>query len=70
MTFNYSKLLGLMREKGETQQSLADKLDINIATLNTRLKNNSEFKQIEMYKICKILGIDNPTEYFFCVQTL
>lgn len=70
MTFDYSKLLGLMREKGETQQSIADKIQINIATFNTRLKNNSEFKQGEIVKICQILGIADPKDYFFCIKTL
>ena len=67
MKFDYSKLLGLMRERGMTQQNLADKLHISISTLNKKLHNLNEFTQTEIVGICKILNIrlQDVTEYFF-----
>lgn len=55
--YNYSKLLGLMREKGITQEELAKKIGISSTTLNKRLKNNSQFQQDEMRKILSTLGL-------------
>lgn len=55
--YNYSKLLGLMREKGITQEELAKKIGISSTTLNKRLKNNSQFQQDEMKKILSTLGL-------------
>lgn len=65
--YNYSKLLGKMREKGFTQSDLAKNIGINTITLNQKLKNNSEFKQTEMIKILDYIGepVSNVTSYFF-----
>ncbi len=65
--YNYSKLLGVMREKGITQELLAQKVGLNSATLNQKLKNNSQFKQSEIHDILKCLGIpiSDVSKYFF-----
>lgn len=55
--YNYSKLLGLMREKGITQEELAKRIGISSTTLNKRLKNNSQFQQDEMKEILSTLGL-------------
>ena len=65
--YNYSKLLGAMKEKGISQDKLALEININPATLNSKLKNKSQFKQQEMLDIMRVLSIP-PTEiqtYFF-----
>lgn len=69
--YNYSKLLGAMREQGVTQDILAQKIGLNSATLNQKLKNNSQFKQSEMQEILAYLHlpIDDVVKYFFCNQT-
>lgn len=67
MSFNHSKLLGKMRERGYTQEKLAEALQMNKATLNQKLKNKSHFTTDEMDNICKVLNIA-PAEigiYFF-----
>lgn len=66
--YDYSKLLGAMREKGITQEALAQRIGLNSATLNQKLKNNSQFKQGEMQKIlrCLDLPISDIEKYFFC----
>lgn len=65
--YNYSKLLGTMREKGITQKVLAEKIGVSETTFNQKLKNNSEFKQSEMYSILNYLelNLNDVTEYFF-----
>lgn len=65
--YNYSKLLGLMKEKGYTQHTLASKIPMNPATLNGRLHNKSEFNQREIIKISYELGIsiEDVPVYFF-----
>ena len=65
--YNYSKLLGAMREKGITQDALAQRIGLNSATLNQKLKNNSQFKQSEMRDILACLGltVKEIPEYFF-----
>lgn len=55
--YNYSRLLGLMREKNITQENLAEYIGISETTLNKKLNNNSQFKQNEMVSILNILGL-------------
>lgn len=67
MPYDYSKLLGKMKEKGYTQQQLANAIGVQTSTLNQKLSNKARFKQIEISDICIILNIsDNEIgEYFF-----
>lgn len=69
--YDYSKLLGAMREKHITQDNLAEKIGLNSATLNQKLKNNSQFKQNEMLDIlrCLELPLSDIEKYFFCKST-
>lgn len=57
MKFNYSKLLGRMRECGFTQKQLAKAIGINKATLSLKLNNRFSFSQEEILAICKLLNI-------------
>ena len=41
--YNYSKLLGRMREKGFTQEDVAKFCNRSISTINNRLNGNSFF---------------------------
>lgn len=65
--YDYSKLLGKIREKGMTQVELAKEIGISEATLNFSLKNKRPFKQDEIIRICEILGInlESVETYFF-----
>jgi DNA-binding XRE family transcriptional regulator len=67
MKFNYSKLLGRIKECGYTQEKLAEAIQINKGTLNQKLKNKSHFTTLEMSKMCKALSISPAEigEYFF-----
>ena len=59
MKYDYSKLLGRMREYGYTQEKLAEAIGINESTLNAKLKGKTYFNQVLIDKICKLLNIDN-----------
>ena len=67
MKFNYSKLLGKMKECGFTQLMLASKIGINKATLSAKLNNKFYFTAYEMFMICEVLGImqEEIGEYFY-----
>lgn len=65
--FNYSKLLGRIREQGYTQEQLAKEIGKSEVTLGAKLKGRGFFNAEEMDSICRVLDI--PTEsigaYFF-----
>ena len=69
MKFNYSKLLGRMRECGFTQEQLAKEIGINKATLSVKLNNRFSFTQEEILAIGKLLNIPTSEigEYFYAV---
>lgn len=69
MKFNYSKLLGKMRECGFTQEQLAKAICINKATLSAKLNNRFSFSQEEILAICKLLNIavGEIGDYFYAI---
>lgn len=69
MKFNYSKLLGRMKECGFTQEQLAKAIGINKATLSAKLNNRFSFSQEEILAICKLLSIavSDIGEYFYAI---
>ena len=54
--YNYSKILGIMREQKMTQRALAQKIGISEVSLNKKLTNKTQFKQDEMSSILTVLG--------------
>jgi DNA-binding XRE family transcriptional regulator len=69
MKFNYSKLLGRMRECGFTQEQLAKAIGINKGTLSAKINNRFSFSQEEIIAICKLLNIPvcEIGEYFYAI---
>ena len=69
MKFNYSKLLGRIRECGLTQEQLAKAIGKNKCTISAKLNNQFSFTQDEMLAIGKVLNIPSEEfgEYFFAV---
>ena len=65
--YNYSLLLGRMKEKGYTQARLANALGISETSLNLRLKNKLNFRQDEIISASDILDIPlkDLEAYFF-----
>lgn len=67
--FNYSALLGLMREKQYTQKALAEETSISLTQLSAKLNGKYPFTQKDIQKISAVLGIA-PVDighYFFTV---
>lgn len=58
MPYDYSKLLGKMKEKNITQDVLARLIGLQPPTLSQKLNNKAKFKQAEISKICDVLDID------------
>lgn len=70
--YDYSKLLGLMREKRITQTCLAKKVGISETSMNFSLNNKRDFKQEEILSACEVLAIplSRIPEYFFYRESL
>jgi transcriptional regulator with XRE-family HTH domain len=69
--YDYSKLLGRIRELGFTQETLANRLSgrgkISVTSLNLTLNNRRELRQVEILALCEALRIE-PEQiplYFF-----
>lgn len=69
MKFNYSKLLGRMKECGFTQKQLAKAVGISKTTLSAKLNNHFSFSQEEILAICKVLNIPicEISDYFYAI---
>lgn len=69
MAYDFSKLLGRIKEYGYTQESLAKAIGKNKSTLCFKLNNKGEFKAAEIDAICKVLDISNDEigSYFFAL---
>lgn len=68
--FDYSKLLGRIKEYGFTQERIASEAGMSVSTLSFKLNNKAFFTQREIRKICDLLGIE-ATEigvYFFTLR--
>lgn len=67
MVFDYSKLLGKIKEKGLTQETLAKNIGITPGSMSEKLNNKANFKQKEIFSICRVLdiSINEIGEYFF-----
>lgn len=65
--YDYSRVLGKMKERGYTQESFAKALGISATSLNLSLNNNRTFKQDELSRACKLLDIPlaQIAKYFF-----
>lgn len=68
MEFDYSKLLGAIREKGATQADVAKIAGVSETSLRSKLKNRTEFRDSEMLLIKKYLDLPNYEDYFFTLK--
>lgn len=71
MEYDYSKILGLIKEKHFTQEKLAKSINVSPTTLNLKLNNKRDFTQPEIKMICENLGIHGKDvgTYFFSLKT-
>ena len=67
MRFDYSKLLGRLRELGISQEEFAFEIGMSPSTLSLKLNGNGFFKQDAIEKARIVLGLDKPEigAYFF-----
>lgn len=67
MAFDYSKLLGKVKEKGLTQENLACQIGIMPSSMSAKLNNKAFFKQREIVMICDALeiAVNEIGAYFF-----
>ena len=68
--FDYSKLLGKIKEMGITQAEFAKMIDISSTTFSLVLAGDAFLRQPTMLKACDVLGINRkelPT-YFFTLK--
>lgn len=63
--FDYSKLRGRAKERGETQESLAAIAGMKESTYSVKINNGSDFKQSEILRICNALAIPPEQIYFY-----
>jgi DNA-binding XRE family transcriptional regulator len=67
--YDYSKLLGRIKEYNYTQETLAEAIGKNKSSLNLKLnqRTNQGFTTVEIDKICEVLDIPNTEigAYFF-----
>lgn len=72
MHCNTNKLLGVMKERGFTQDSLALATGMSKATLGRRIKNSNEFtiKEIENIRNAMGLSKEESINIFLCSDSL
>ena len=71
MEFDFSKLLGRIREYGYTQKTLAIRIGMSASQLNQCLKSKSNFKHNKILAICKVLDItvSEIGPFFYTLKT-
>ena len=69
MKYNYSKLLGKLKECGLTQEQLATAIGKHKSTISAKFNGHYSFSTDEIDNICKVLDISNDKigDYFFTV---
>lgn len=72
MTYDYRKLMGRIVEKFVKQYAFAEAMDWSERTCSLKLSGKIEFKQSEITKACKLLGIKDSElcTYFFTLKVL
>ena len=58
MVYDYSKLVGKIKEKFGTQEKFADALDLGRVSLSLSLNSKREFSQKEFYSAIEVLNLD------------
>lgn len=70
MTYDYSKLIGKIIEKYGKRAAFAKAMKLSEHSLSMKLNSKISFKQEEIVKACRLLGIDfsEIPVYFFAVR--
>lgn len=57
MNYDYSKLLGKIKEKYKTHRAFAHAMEMNPCALSKKLNNRVDFTRVEIHRACELLGI-------------
>lgn len=63
--YNYSKLKGRIRERGETLKTLSAQTGISVRSLSDKWNGKSYFTQPEMSALKRVLKLESVDAYFF-----
>lgn len=68
--FDYSKLLGKIKEVFKTQEAFAAAMELSLSAVNQRLNNRTDWTPAEIVKACNLLYIDisEVADYFFTLK--
>ena len=69
ITYDYSKLQGLIVEKFRTQANFAKAVELSAESISAKLNNKQEWKQSQIAKSCDVLAISEEkiADYFFSI---
>lgn len=70
MEFNYSKLIGRIKEICGTQSNFAKAINISEKSLSNKLNNQKRWRQDQILLACDVLNIANEDikTYFFTLK--
>lgn len=70
MSFEYSKLLGRIKEKYSTQANFAKVMDLSERSISQKINGKCGWKQQEIARACRVLNIEveNIPEFFFTIN--
>ena len=68
--FDYSKLLGRIKEICGTQKEFADRIGMSLTAVNERLRNKRDFTCTDICRACEVLFIPHEEipAYFFVLK--
>lgn len=71
ITYDYSKLKGLIVEKFQTRADFANAIGLSLGSVSTKLNNKQEWKQSQIAKSCDVLSISDEkiADYFFSIAS-
>lgn len=65
LVFDYSRLRGRMREKGQTLETLSKATGIGVSTLSLKMSRGTKFDCEQAWMIARCLDIEDMNPYFF-----
>ena len=70
--FDYSKLLGKIKEVYGTQEAFAEAMGVSLSAINLRLNGKVEWKAPDIAKACALLHIplEDAHLYFFTLKVV
>jgi transcriptional regulator with XRE-family HTH domain len=64
-SYQPAKLKAILIEKGISRESIAKEMGMSLTTFQYKLNGKTEFKVSEVFKLCRLLEIDDKESIFF-----